>query len=192
MRRILLAVLAAISLSACTSSHILVGQQRPPISPEEVRLYLDPPAVFEKVAVLESNNNASFALTSQQKTNTVIARLREEAAALGANGILLQGVKDQYAGSVGVGNAWASGGHAWASGFSAATFLKVGSGVAIYVPPGGEQAASAAPVAVAQAAIQPAVALAAPAPAPTPDVQARPYEPDPAKRCDACARLQTP
>lgn len=189
MQRSILAALAALSLSACTSSHILVGQQRPPIPPEEVRLYLDPPAVYEKVAVLESNNNASFSITAQQKTNTVIERLRGEAAALGANGILLQGVKDQYSGSIGVGNAWASGGHAWASGFSAATFLKVGNGIAIYVPPGGDQ----------PAAVPPASAQAAPAPYVTQTAlpaaqsqQSRPYEPDPAKRCDACARIQTP
>lgn len=186
MKRLVLAALAALVLSACTSSHIMVGQQRPPISPAEVRLYLDPPAVYEKVAVLESNNNASFAFTSQQKTNKVIERLRAEAAALGANGILLQGVKDQYSGSVGIGNAWASGGQAWASGVSAATFVKVGNGIAIYVPPGGDQ-----PQVVQQAPLQapttlPATGTAAPA------TQSRPYEPDPAKRCDACARVQIP
>lgn len=192
MKRFALAAMAALGLSACTSSHILVGQQRPPISPDQVQLYLDPPAVYEKVAVLESNNNASFALTSQQKTNKVIERLRAEAAALGANGILLQGVKDQYTGSIGMGNAWASNGYAWGTGFSAATFVKVGNGVAIYVPPGGDQPQAAQPVAAA--AVSQPVAFTPPsvAPVPAPAAPARPYEPDPAKRCDACNRIQAP
>lgn len=183
-------VVMLILLSGCTSSHVLVGKQRPPISPAEVQIYLDPPAQYEKVAVLESNNRASFAFTQQQKTNKVVDRLKEEAAALGANGILLQGVGDQYAGSVGSANAWASGGSAYGIGFSSATYLRVGSGIAIYVPPG-----------VSAASIQPPVQQVAEASAPTAPVSTseavrsvapEPYEQDPAKRCDACARLKVP
>lgn len=191
MKHFAIVILAALALSGCTSSHILVGQQRAPISPSEVRLYLEPPAVYENVAVLKSNNNASFAITSQQKTNKVVDRLRDEAAALGANGILLQGVEDQYSGSVGFGNAWASGGHVWGSGFSAATFVKVGSGIAIYVPPGGDQIPARPVPAVAQSASV-AAPMAQPASTTIPAARPGPYEADPAKRCDACARIQTP
>jgi hypothetical protein len=69
--------------------------------------------------------------------DVVVERLKEEAAKLGANGILLQSTGDQYAGSVstGVGTATASGNSAWGvgTGFSAAAFQKAGSGLAIYV-----------------------------------------------------------
>lgn len=187
-----LLVLAFILLGGCTSSHVLVGKQRPPISPAEVQIYLDPPAQFEKVAVLESNNRASFAFTQQQKTNKVVDRLKEEAAALGANGILLQGVGDQYAGSVGTANAWASGGSAYGIGISSATYLRVGSGIAIYVPPG----VSIAPV---QAPMQPmpdepisSTYVPMPENSVTQPASSQPYEQDPAKRCDACARLKVP
>ncbi|MDH5832844.1 hypothetical protein [Luteimonas kalidii] len=192
MKSITIAVLALLALSGCTSSHILVGQQRPAISPSEVRLYLQPPAVYENVAVLKSNNNASFAITSQQKTNKVVERLRDEAAALGANGILLQGVEDQYSGSVGFGNAFASGGHIWGSGFSAATFVKVGSGIAIHVPPGGDQVAAVQPVAAVAQTAPTAVPVVQPVSMATPAIPTAPYEVDPAKRCDACARVQIP
>jgi len=45
----------------------------------------------------------------QEKTNVVMDRLKAEAARLGANEILLEGVGDQAGGSVGTGYATASG-----------------------------------------------------------------------------------
>lgn len=69
----------------------------------------------------------------------MITRLKEEAAKLGANGILLNGVSDQAAGSVstGFGSATASGNTATGFGFggSGTVFVKSGSGLAIYVEP---------------------------------------------------------
>jgi hypothetical protein len=63
--------------------------------------------------------------------------LKGEAASLGANGVLLQGVGDQAAGSVGsgFGTATASGNSALGFGFgsSATVYRKSGSGLAIYV-----------------------------------------------------------
>jgi hypothetical protein len=84
VRIILLAFIGAllISLCACVSSHVMIGQARPPISPNAVQIYFHPPA------------------TAQGKTDTVIARLKEEAAKLGGNGVLLEGIGDQSAGSV--------------------------------------------------------------------------------------------
>ncbi len=78
-------------------------------------------------------------MTAQGKTDKVVERLKEEAAKLGANGVLLQGIGDQPAGSVGsgFGSATASGNSAFGVGFgsSAAIYAKSGSGLAIYVPP---------------------------------------------------------
>lgn len=134
------AVASILVLAGCTSTHVLVGTKRPPISPDQVRIYLDPPPVFEKVAVLSANSNAAFAITSQGRTNVVVERLKAEAAALGANGILFGGIKDQYAGSIGSGNAWVSGNAAWGIGVATPVYQKVGEGIAIYVPPGTENA----------------------------------------------------
>jgi hypothetical protein len=126
-------------LTACVSSHVLVGRARPPISPDQVQVYLHPPANYEEIAILDTSSRASWAITAQGKTDKVIQRLKEEAAKLGANGILLQGIGDQAAGSIGsgFGSASASGNSATAFGFggSAAVFQKTGSGLAIYVAP---------------------------------------------------------
>lgn len=130
---------AALLLAGCaTSSHIVVGTTRAPISPEQVKVYLHPPEKYEEVAVVDASSRQSFSPGDQAKTDKVIARLKEEAAKLGANGLLLQGVVDQYAGSVGsgFGSATASGHTAFGTGFgvSAGVFNKTGRGIAIFVP----------------------------------------------------------
>lgn len=163
LRNACTAVALSIVLGACASSSILVGTPRPPIDPSLVRIYVDPPAVFEKVALLEASSRNSWAITSQQKTNKALERLKEEAAALGANGILFQGMGSEYAGNVGSGAAWGNGNSAWGIGSSAAVFNKAGAGIAIYVPP--ESAAAKSP---AQPAAATPAAPAAPAAAGAP------------------------
>jgi len=134
---LLLATLAL--LTGCVSSHVLIGTARPPISPDEVKIYIHPPAKYEEIAILESSSKGSFAITAQGKTNKVVERLKEEAAKLGANGILLQGISDQQVGAVGTGfgTATASGNSAFGVGFgsSTAAYQKAGNGMAIYVQP---------------------------------------------------------
>jgi len=91
----------ALLLGGCApTSHIIVGDTHPAIAPSAVRVYLRPPEHFEEVAVLDASSQFSWATTDQQKTDKVIERLKEEAAKLGANGILLQGVSDKQVGSV--------------------------------------------------------------------------------------------
>jgi hypothetical protein len=140
--RILLAIAAVACLAGCasTSSHVVVGTQRPAISPDDVKIYTHPPDKYEEVAIVDANSMKPFSSPGQQaKTDRVIRRLKEEAAALGANGLLLQGLDEQYAGSVGsgFGTATANGRSAFGTGFgmSAGIFNKTGKGMAIYVAP---------------------------------------------------------
>jgi hypothetical protein len=95
-------LIALAALSGCATSHVMVGQARPPISPDQVQIYLHPPAgKYLEIALLDTSSRSSFAITAQGKTNVVMNRLKAEAAKLGANGILLEGVGDQAGGSVG-------------------------------------------------------------------------------------------
>jgi hypothetical protein len=135
---IVLAVVA--TLSACVSSHVMIGQARAPISPDEVRIYLGPPpAKYDAIASLNTSSSGSFSFTAQRKSDKVIVRLKIEAAKLGANGVLLQNISDQVAGSfgTGAGSTSASGNTAVGVGFggSMALHRKAGSGIAIYVYP---------------------------------------------------------
>ena len=129
---------ATLLAAGCVTSHVIVGKVRPAISPDQVQLYLHPPAAkYEEVAILDTSSKDSFSFTAQGKTNAVINRLKGEAAKLGANGILLQDVADQAVGSGGIGvGTGVSGGHGSVGlGFSSSDtkYAKSGRGVAIYV-----------------------------------------------------------
>lgn len=118
-------------------SYVLVGKRRPPISPDQVKIYIQPPAKYKEIALLDASSRNSWTITDQQKINKVIERLKIEAAELGANGVLLQQVGCSYGGSVntGVSTANAYGNSAFATGVrtSVPVFLKEGSGIVIYV-----------------------------------------------------------
>ena len=130
---------AVLLLAGCTTSHILTGTPRPAIDPSQVRVYYGSPGVpFEEVALLETSSGA-FTYGEQNKTNSVLRKLREEAASLGANGILFQGTADGYGGggvSVGAGTG-RFGGRSYTSGgvgVNISPTQKHGRGVAIWLP----------------------------------------------------------
>ena len=115
MRRIvsILAALALALLAGCSStSQLVTGTPRAPIDPSQVRVYYTPPpGGFEEIARLETASG-SFTYGEQNKLNDVIAKLRTEAAKLGANGVLFMGTQDTGGGSsvgLGVGGGSSSG-----------------------------------------------------------------------------------
>lgn len=115
-------------LAGCAStSRLMISPARSALSPEQVHVYMEPPkGRYIEIALLET---ASGPLTygEQNKTNDIIARLRAEAARLGANGLLLQGMASGYRGgrvNVGVGAGRYSGGH-----------TRVGGGVGVDISP---------------------------------------------------------
>jgi hypothetical protein len=138
--KLLPAVIAAASLAGCATSHVMLGKARAPISPDSVQIYTRPPAgPYEEIARLDTSSQGSFSFTAQAKTDAVLKRLRKEAASLGANGVLLEGMANRSSGSVGVGGGSESygynGGVGGGLGLNFGTTQKVGGGVAIYVPP---------------------------------------------------------
>src|SRR5882724_12327346 len=141
IRLLTLASVLAMGLAACApSSHILVGTARPPISPSDVKIYLQPPPSFEQIAILNASANSMFGTGGQGTVDKVIQRLKEQAAKLGANGIILEGMSDRQTGSLGGGSGSSSysGNSAVGVGVggSLGIFKKTGQGRAIFVPPG--------------------------------------------------------
>src|SRR3981081_3886501 len=129
-----------LGLAACApESHILVGAARPPISPSEVKLYLQPPPSFQEVAILNASASSMFGTGGQGCVEKGVQRLKEQAAKLGANGIILEGMSDRETGSLGGGSGSSSysGNSAVGVGLggSLGIFKKTGEGRAIYVPP---------------------------------------------------------
>jgi ABC-type sugar transport system substrate-binding protein len=138
--RLMLAA-AALVLAACaTDSIVMTGTARPAISPAEVRIYSQPPAVFEEIAILNASKNSAFTTGGQKTVDKVVEGLKEEAAKIGANGIILEGFSDRQTGAVGsgVGSSSVSSNSAVGVGVggSLGIYKKTGHGRAIFVPPG--------------------------------------------------------
>lgn len=127
-------------LSACASpTHVITGDVRPPIPPDQVVIYSQPPIYFKTIATLDASASSAFGTGGQKSVDKVISRLKIEAAKLGANGVILEGFSDAQTGSIGsgVGSASASGNTAVGVGVggSLGIYKKTGHGEAIYVPP---------------------------------------------------------
>ncbi len=128
-------------MAACaTDSVVVTGRPRPAISPADVRIYSRAPAVFEEIAILNASKNSAFTTGGQKTVDKVIADLKEQAAKVGANGVILQGFSDSQTGAVGsgVGSGSVSNNSAVGVGVggSLGIYKKTGHGVAIFVPPG--------------------------------------------------------
>ena len=95
-----LLLVALLGAGGCAStSRVMLGQARAPLAEQDVRVYVAPPARFEEIARIEADSPLGFGTPGQ--TDSAVASLRREAAAVGANGLLLLGV-DTVAPPVGV------------------------------------------------------------------------------------------
>ena len=126
----------ALAVGGCAStSKVMLGQARAPVDPASVQIYSTPPAGSVEIAQLESSSAVGFG--TQGQTDAAIARLKREAAALGANGVILMGVGSGGS-PVGMSVCAGSYGRHTAGGLSVGipTQQKRAAGVAIWVPPG--------------------------------------------------------
>jgi hypothetical protein len=154
--RAALASLAAglcLAFAACsTTSHVMIGKARAPLKPEQVTIYMEPPAQYEQIAIIDASSEMSMQFGDQAKIDAALARLKREAAKLGANGVLFQGTGDKPGAVIGTGGSNVSFGSNSAVGIglglSNQLMHKVAHGTAIYVP-GAAPATPAAPKASA-------------------------------------------
>ena len=75
-------------------SHIMIGEPRDSLNPADVVVYADFPEKYEKVAIIQASSDFAFKdpsidFTNQKKTDKALQRLKNEAALLGANGIVI-------------------------------------------------------------------------------------------------------
>ena len=139
LRAAMVLCMALVASGCASTSKVMLGPARPAISPEQVQVYYTPPpGRYDEIALLEASSGG-FTYGEQNKIDSVMRKLRQEAASLGANGVLLQGTAEGYSNSaVSVG---AGGGR-----FSGRSYGGVGvgvnvsptqvhaSGIAIHVP----------------------------------------------------------
>lgn len=98
LRTITICVLTIIFASGClpsSSSHLIVGDRRPAISVDQVKVYTKKPSEYEEIAIIDSSSANSLAFSEQGKMDAALESLKKEAAALGANGVLLSNISNQ-------------------------------------------------------------------------------------------------
>ena len=98
MRKLLL--IALLIVGCYPVSHMIVGDAREPISPYEVKVYLNFPEKYETIALIEASSEFAFKdpsinITWQSKSDKIIERLKIEASNLGANGIVIKNTENK-------------------------------------------------------------------------------------------------
>jgi uncharacterized protein YbjQ (UPF0145 family) len=122
--RIITIIFWFVVLAGCaTGSVIITGNVRSAIDPLEVKIYLELPSQYETIGIVEASSDVEF--SSQAAQDRVINELKNQAAKIGANGVLLINVGNQSGGTTG----FYSGGVFYAS----SSETKTAHGQAIYV-----------------------------------------------------------
>lgn len=82
-------------LSGCaTGTIVTTGAQRPPTKATQVKIYLDAPAQFETLGYVEAKIDVS-SLVPQASQNLLFDGLKNQAARLGADGVILIATEEQ-------------------------------------------------------------------------------------------------
>jgi hypothetical protein len=90
----------AVLFGCATGSSIITGMKRPAINPNEVKIYLDPPAKFETIGIVETASGVVFSRQAAQ--DYAMDELKKRAAKVGANGVLLTNTGSQAGGTTGI------------------------------------------------------------------------------------------
>lgn len=93
----LTSILLFVLATGCTivdGSSIVTGEKRASIPIEQVQIYRIAPEKYEEVALVSASAGHDFKSNSALLESTIL-RLKQEAAQLGANGIILSQVKER-------------------------------------------------------------------------------------------------
>jgi hypothetical protein len=87
-------------VAACASgSSIVVGEVREPITPDQVRLYLEAPSNYEVIGIVNASSDAGW--TEQGSVDYAVEELKNRAAKICANGVLLGSTGEQTSSVIG-------------------------------------------------------------------------------------------
>lgn len=100
----MIAILSVAVISGCAEgTAVVTGQKRAAISSEQVQLYSEAPKVpYEVIALVNANSGNGW--TDQQSIDYAVEELKNQAAAVGANGVILGQPGSQTGGFIMSGN----------------------------------------------------------------------------------------
>lgn len=82
-----LALFVVVLVGCASGSAIVTGTKRAPVAPEQVVLYLEPPAKYEVIGLVSASSDAGW--TEQGSVDYAVRELKVQAGRLGANGLIL-------------------------------------------------------------------------------------------------------
>jgi hypothetical protein len=101
---LMFAIAFVVTLTGCaTSSAMLTGSPRAPLSPSDVRVYTQAPQSFQEIAILGASRKSVSSAGGERAIEKMIETMRSQAAQLGANGLLLEDFSDSEPVAVGTG-----------------------------------------------------------------------------------------
>ncbi|MDP5131323.1 MAG: hypothetical protein NWQ54_10580 [Paraglaciecola sp.] len=84
------AVIFSMLIMGCAkSSHDITGQVKPVIAPSNVVIYDETPQVYTEIATVSASSRESAVPYDPSSKEEVVNLLKSEAAALGANGVII-------------------------------------------------------------------------------------------------------
>jgi hypothetical protein len=93
-------LIAILFLAGCASgSSIVVGETKEAIDPSQVKLYLETPDIYEVIGIVTASSDAGW--TEQDSVDYAVEELKNQAANLGANGVLIESTGSQNSTVVG-------------------------------------------------------------------------------------------
>jgi len=98
---LLCSILLLCSCAITNETSLIVGKQRPAITPDQVSLYIEAPKKYEVISIITADAAHDF-MSKQELQDIAIKNLKIQAAKVGANGILLDNVGSFNVGASGV------------------------------------------------------------------------------------------
>ena len=99
MKKIILALFVSVITGCATGSSIVVGEVREATDPSQVKLYLEVPDSYEVIGIVTASSDAGW--TEQGSIDYAVEELKNQAAKLGANGVLIESTGSQTSTVVG-------------------------------------------------------------------------------------------
>ncbi len=84
-------IVMVLTISSCATGTVLVtGQQREATNPENIVIYSEPPQKYDVIGIVTASSDSGW--NEQGDLNLAMAKLKQKAASVGANGIILESV----------------------------------------------------------------------------------------------------
>ncbi|MDE5899416.1 MAG: DUF4156 domain-containing protein [Treponemataceae bacterium] len=97
--RIILSLFIPLMLIGCASgTYLITGTQREAIGAESVVIYTEFPAQYETIGIVTASSDAGW--TEQDSLNYAVAELKNQAAKIGANGVVIENMGETSSGGM--------------------------------------------------------------------------------------------